>query len=582
MQVTLGAKEQELAALKKEAINVESAKVKELDAALKDLSAKLANSDATVHKQETQMSILNDRMRSLTTKEAALIESNDDSRRTISKLEMAIQEAKFACSAESTKYKQVQDKNILLEAQVGKLRADIVDRETNLKNQDVAFNVLQERFDNQTITLKLAKEHSGDLQERIMALTVKLEGATTSARLDLAHLQEQKASLESSIQDQKVLLEKTLQEQKTLLEKTFRDHSIHLERSLQEQRTSQERKLQDQKNVWEKFVTDQQALFDRNLEDQKAASETTIKHLHDQKLSLKNSLAQLQTDFQVQQEATTTLKIDVAKLEERCEQQVKSEAQKLQAANKERLEALRLGQQRKDMLDSLASECESAKKDAQKARSELESGLREARMSTKQTRDLQEELGRLRDREVTLPNRYEAGQLSDIEKSFVQSVIQMYRATCEQDIVNKENGLRSRDNMIVSLQSKIASLESTLAKCLKESGTESMVDLNVWMSSPLTQGPEDEVLPQPAARPSVSASPKPFAALAAEDDDDISEEEKQPSALGKRDRPHSPMTKSDDNQRPARRSKSAAPRKIQGADKKVNEPTSKVKPRKRR
>ncbi|PBK78290.1 hypothetical protein ARMSODRAFT_1030170 [Armillaria solidipes] len=380
------------------------------------------------------------------------------------------------------KYKQVQDKNILLEAQIGKLRADIIDRGTNLKNQDVAFNVLQERFDNQMITLKLAKEHSGDLQ-------VKLEGATTSARLDLVHLQEQKASLQSSIQDQKALLEKT-----------FRDHSSHLERSLQEQRTSQERKLQDQKDVWEKFISDQQVFLDRNLEDQNAAFETAIKHLQDQKLSLKKFLTQLQTDFQVQQEATTTLRIDVAKLEERCEQQVKSEAQKLQAANKERLEALRLGQQRKDILDSLASECESAKKDAQKARSELESGLREARMLTKQTRELQDELGRLRDREVTMPNRYEAGQLSYIEKSFVQSVIQMYRATCEQDIVKKENGLRS-------------------------------VIVGFVIFSPRSLPWSRPLLPQPAAQPFVSASPKPFAALAAEDDDDISEEEKQPSAL---------------------------------------------------
>ncbi|KAK0487105.1 hypothetical protein IW261DRAFT_1589586 [Armillaria novae-zelandiae] len=490
LQVTLGVKEKELTVLKKEAINAESAKVKELDAALKDLLVKLAKSDATVHKQETQMSIFNDRMRSLTTKEAALIESNDDARRTISKLEMAIQEAKFACSAESTKHKQVQDKNVLLEAQIGKLRADVVDRETSLKNQDVAFNVLQERFDNQTITLKLAKDHSGDLQERIMALMVKLEGATTSAQSDLAHLREQKASLEVSIQDQKALLEKTLQDQKALLEKTFCDHRNHLEHSLQEQRTSQERKLQDQKDVWKKFVADQQALFDRNLEDQKAAFETTIRHLQEQNLSLRNSLTQLQTDFQVQQEAATTLKIDVAKFEERCEQQAKSEAQKLQAANKERLEASRLAQQKKDMLNSLTSECESAKKDAQKARSELESGLREARMSTEQTRELQEEVERLRDREMTMPKRYEAGQLGDIEKSFVQSVIQMYRATCEQDIVNKENDLRSRDNMIMSLQSKIASLESTLAKCLKESGMKSMLDLNMWMSSPLTQRSE--------------------------------------------------------------------------------------------
>ncbi|KAG7444167.1 uncharacterized protein BT62DRAFT_255557 [Guyanagaster necrorhizus] len=323
-----------------------------------------------------------------------------------------------------------------------------------------------------------------------MALTAKLEVVTASARLDLAHLQEQKTLLESSIQDQKILVEKMLRDQKALLEKTLHDHSSHLERSLQEQRTSHERKLQDQKNVWEKIVTDQQVLFNKNLEDQKAACETTIKHLQDQKLSVDRSLARHQTDIQAQQEAVTTLKIDIARLKERCEQQIKSEAQKLQAANTERLEALRLAKQRQDTLDSLASEYESAKKDAQKAQSELESGIRDARMSTKQTRELQEELGRLRDREATMPKRYEAGQLSDVEKSFVQSVIQMYRATCEQDIVNKENDLRSRDNMIVSLQSKIASVESTLAKCLKKSGATSMIDLNAWMSSPLTQQPE--------------------------------------------------------------------------------------------
>ncbi|KAK0460007.1 uncharacterized protein EV420DRAFT_246203 [Desarmillaria tabescens] len=415
-----------------------------------------------------------------------------------------------------------------------------------------------------------------------MTLTAKLEGVATSARLDLAHLQEQKGVLESSIQDQKTLLEKTLQNQKELLEKTLRDHSSHLERSLQEQRASYESKLQEQKNISEKIAADQQALFDRNLEDQKAAFDTTVKHLHDQKLSLDNSFAGLQADMKAQQEAATALKIDVARLEERCEQQIKSEAQKLQAANTERHEALKLAQQKQSMLDSLASECETAKKDAQKARSELERGLREAKTLTNQTQELQEELEYLRDREMTMPKRYEAGKLSDVEKSFVQSVIQMYRATCEQDIVNKENDLRSRDNMIVSLQSKIASLESNLAKCLKESGTKSMMDLNVWMSSPLTQQPEDEILPQSAARTPDPVSPTPFATLAADDDDDIFEEEKQPSALGKRDRPHSPMTKSDDNQRPARRPKSSAPRKILGADKKASEPTTKIKPRKRR
>lgn len=91
----------------------------------------------------------------------------------------------------------------------------------------------------------------------------------------------------------------------------------------------------------------------------------------------------------------------------------------------------------------------------------------------------------------------------------------MSQAMHEQEIVAKDNELRrvnfvfppalfvtqvtstdilffrvsQRDNMVTTLQKKIESLESTLAKCLRQKGKESgmqskpMVDLNLWMSS---------------------------------------------------------------------------------------------------
>ncbi|KAF9009319.1 hypothetical protein BDZ89DRAFT_532430 [Hymenopellis radicata] len=166
----------------------------------------------------------------------------------------------------------------------------------------------------------------------------------------------------------------------------------------------------------------------------------------------------------------------------------------------------------------------------------------------------------------------------------------MTQGMYEQDVVNKENELRSRDNIISGLQSKIHSLESTLAKCLKKQVADSgqakpMVDLNLWMSSPLTAFTHSEALtPSKVAGPS-----KPVKTSAEEDDiSDVSDDDKplcddpvgQPATtLGKRDRPEP-----DEPARPARRTKAAAPKKTvpPPPERKAADTSAKAKPKKRR
>ncbi|KAL0579557.1 hypothetical protein V5O48_002437 [Marasmius crinis-equi] len=84
---------------------------------------------------------------------------------------------------------------------------------------------------------------------------------------------------------------------------------------------------------------------------------------------------------------------------------------------------------------------------------------------------------------------------ADAEKELVSLLMKTTQAMHEQDMVEEENDLWRHDNMIGSLQAKIDTLESTLAKCWKnqgqgheqESQSKLMVDLNIWMSnSPLT------------------------------------------------------------------------------------------------
>ncbi|KAF8327824.1 hypothetical protein F5887DRAFT_163242 [Amanita rubescens] len=75
-------------------------------------------------------------------------------------LQASITELKCGISAKSAEYNVV-------ETSLKKARQEIAEKETLLKQKSVQFNVLEERFEAQGATLRLAKEQCGDFQERL-------------------------------------------------------------------------------------------------------------------------------------------------------------------------------------------------------------------------------------------------------------------------------------------------------------------------------------------------------------------------------------------------------------------------------
>ncbi|KAJ3785855.1 hypothetical protein GGU10DRAFT_353671 [Lentinula aff. detonsa] len=232
---------------------------------------------------------------------------------------------------------------------------------------------------------------------------------------------------------------------------------------------------------------------------------------------------------------------------------------------------------------------------------------------------LEADIGRLRERGENLEKRYHEGDLNDTEKRFVNSLMKFSQDVHEKAMVAKENELRRRDNMVTTLQQKVGKLESTLAKCLKDKGKgdnyvvselkeKSMLNLNMWMSSPLkdieapllaSKSPVVKTINVksdlassrfPPIQPVQTNSPPTlntptFAKL----DEDISDFDDIPlPRLGKRNRAASPSNKAtqDTSPRPTRRSKPAARKgdesknQVQAGEKKKAE-NMKLKARKR-
>ncbi|KAF4583577.1 hypothetical protein EYR38_002331 [Pleurotus pulmonarius] len=121
----------------------------------------------------------------------------------------------------------------------------------------------------------------------------------------------------------------------------------------------------------------------------------------------------------------------------------------------------------------------------------------EAQLQKQQTR-IEELQGIVTDfsrRSSSLFQRYQEGALDNPEKIFVDLLLQQARSVHEDDLVLKGNELRRRDNTIESLQTKVAVLESTLARRLQSKDPEvrdadngdSIINIKSWvLSSPAT------------------------------------------------------------------------------------------------
>ncbi|KAF7305927.1 hypothetical protein HMN09_00746900 [Mycena chlorophos] len=452
--------------------------------------------------------------------------SKADNQTTLSLLSKAKEDLAAATLREAV----LQEKTNQLTGQVSEMNKDAAVREENTKRVNAAASILQDRFDSQAMTLKLAKEQTGDLQERLSAAekshAAELESTTGKLNVEIAVLREQKAALQTTLNQ--------------VVEESATQRTGFLAAS-----ADYETKMGEQKDI----------------------------------------LARL----------------------------VEAEERKTLAAEKEATEAKRLVAQLEAEMDGARSEIEESKRKLREAISAKGSSTN-GEMIVLQARleELESENSTLQTRARTLQKRYQDGDLSDSEKTFVSSLVQLSSSAHEQEMVAKENELRRRENMINSQQTRIDSLESTLARLLKERGKDndkinakSMVDLNVWMSpsSPLTdaEGPSHGSAPpakKTSNKPTGAKHPKSspargISAIHADaSDDDIStdsedESSKKPVAvvaLGKRTR--TPVQASAESSRPTRRQRANTTRKgdieSRKADMEKIPETTKTKQRKRR
>uniref|UniRef100_A0A0W0GFB4 Uncharacterized protein n=1 Tax=Moniliophthora roreri TaxID=221103 RepID=A0A0W0GFB4_MONRR len=607
-------------ALQLNGVNVErldtcQAQVRSQEKEIGALKERLDNSEkagqvlqANVGKTESQVVELESELRSSKAVELA----------TRTKLEHTLEKVKSAELEGAKMKKEYEEKIRQSQGKVDKLHKDCEDGEVELRHATSRLAVLQERFDSQSMMLKLAKEHGGDLQERLLlsekANATKLEATEGKYKAVIAVTAEQKSVLQAQLDQLHTVFERlqssekakamelaVMAEQKSALQEELnklRPNLVKLEATENKYKTEITAVMAEKaalKNQLEKLGLNLSTLETTAskhkteialLEQQKASIQTTLDQqtadlnrlktqsialsnseaekavLAEQNLALRTSLDQLKQDYRkLESQNVLTEKIEellVKQLDDINTQRAKAAERGLECASAQVKELKEeLGNMKAMIKDSADAQAELAR--LQEREAIAEEAL--AKVS-----GLENEIERARQREVTLQERYKEGQLSDPEKELVDYIIRTNQAMNEYDMVEKENELRRRDNQNNALQAKIDNLESTLAKLLKKYNGQqgqSMVDLNIWMTSPLSSASDTQPQAGPALIVSTSTKPKPklitwssttpppnaqprsFAELDEEDDDDDDDdEEERPlvtiSRLGKRSRPSSP------------------------------------------
>ncbi|KAL0575527.1 hypothetical protein V5O48_006450 [Marasmius crinis-equi] len=579
MQAEGEAKDQEIASLNEQIrklsldLQLTAARLQDAVDGQKGVSERLESAQGRLRSQEQEVSALRGKLEASEKVEESLRTNLAKAVAKVPELEDLVRSADAAEAAANAKCEQVSEKVKTLEAEAKKTKKDLEEKlrlsdariekmgkelsenEERSNQANNRFAVLQDRFDSQTAVLKLAKEQSGDLQERLLmcekANVSKLEASEGKHRTEVAVLVEQRSTLQTQLdqlQAKLVNLEGSSYKYKTenmILGEQKNSLQANLDR-LREDYTKLEfskAEVQTERNaLQEAFIRSTEELSNlKGLMDKRNSEAVSEKQQTNN--ALQDALERARDHQKAHDDGLARASAD---FEERLVKQEQFSSKLLQAESK-RAELAEKGLERasaqvhdlKTELSKLGVELQAMKDTAAIVQGEL-TQAQAAEVQTKETlariETLEAENERLRRIEDSVQERYQDGQLTDSEKELVSLIMKTTQTMHEQDMVEKENDLRRRDNMIGSLQAKIDALESTLAKCLKNQGqgheqegqSKSMVDLNIWMSSspltdPASSNPQSRVLVSGTVRSEAASrvpSPKSplFSQLAAEDD----------------------------------------------------------------
>ncbi|KAF5378369.1 hypothetical protein D9615_008747 [Tricholomella constricta] len=322
------------------------------------------------------------------------------------------------------------------------VKKEVMEAEEARRLAELQMAILQERFDAQAITRSLTKEQSGKLQVS--------EAALGQARSAVKGKTEQLAAVNEDARQKS---------------KELRQAEIQLV------------KLQEQFNA--------QAISLKKAEEHSRELQNANTKLEAALVSTQAALADARQDLLEGRAALINVSLDWEKRLEQSEENKRL----VESAEKRALEADRTAKL-VDLVEKLEQRI--VRLEEEKSRNVIEGKSVEA----ERVRELAEQVEQLKgvnrqlmERAGNLRLRYEANDLADDERDFVDWLMKLSSSLHEQEDVAKDNELRCRENMIVKLQAKIRELESTLARLLKQrdkdSGatSKSMIDLNAWMTS---------------------------------------------------------------------------------------------------
>ncbi|KAJ6498847.1 hypothetical protein C8R45DRAFT_1093143 [Mycena sanguinolenta] len=533
-----------------------------------------------------------------------------------------------------------------LETELIAVRAEKVEVECEVKANRSKIATLEDLQRDTSAKLAQSKDQAHQHETQAMQLRAELKSAESvkqqfQAILEAAKLSETKLAQEVQALTQQVnasrLRETVLKEKEAVLKEKSDDFGVQLSK-LKDEVSAREEELRrastkssvlqdrfDSQALTLKLAKEQSGDLQERLLMSESSHATKLESaigklntelavLREQKASLQVTLTQVTEDLAAQRAGFVGASVDyedkLCKLEETHTKLIRAEELRAIAAEKDAADAKQQLEVLIQQVESSKAELEDVKQKAREAVSQesMDMGGEVIGLRAK-LEELEGENSSLQHRARNLMQRYQDGDLSDSEKSFVNSLMQMSQSIHEQDVVAKENELRRRENMITSLQTRIDTLESTLARLLKERGKESdpnsksMVDLSLWLSSsPHSDGKKTGA--QPAAASSTSnrvQSPPPtvfvpdtppkanaktspssdhrptrtFAAINGDNDDSDSEDDRPLTTLGKRSRMPASTHIDEEPSRPARRQKAAASRKLDHDSRKAEVESSK-------
>ncbi|THG95481.1 hypothetical protein EW026_g6184 [Hermanssonia centrifuga] len=191
--------------------------------------------------------------------------------------EQALQKAVFQSEDRLKELKNRQDiTGTLLE----EARKEIELRIERLHEANTKYQVIEDRFEDQSVTLRLTKESNGDLQERLIESEAKfardLEATRGKQHCELALLNEQKLSLQAKIND----LEETmrLQRETVIADKAHEDDKLS---KLMENHSMQLGLEQGRVHDMQKVLEDTRTVL-KTLEDQFASGKAEMSILREE------------------------------------------------------------------------------------------------------------------------------------------------------------------------------------------------------------------------------------------------------------------------------------------------------------